>query len=589
MKNERSLKITRRAFVQCAAVALGSLITAACNAQNTDDDAPTAVVPPPMPTGAPPRPVPVVIPPAPPAPFPAQMIFVNALAANANDANPGTESRPLKTIAKAADLALANNLRDIGTQVVIYPGVYRESVSLQPKTWHANVPIQFRARENGTAIIAGSDVWTGWKRQGSMNVYTHNWPYKWGVAPIPSGWKGHVDLKPIVRRREMVFINGASLTQVLSNRDMKEGTFYVSEQSATISLMPPAGVEVESATIEVAIRSGLFTVAGGQNLTVRGLVFMHDNTPVDGTAVTFIDCTNVTVEDCKFLWNNWAGTTFLTSPPQSSRGMIARRNIANYNGAIGMAASYVKDVLYEDNETSYNNWRGALGGFNSWATAGMKHFAVHGGTYRRHRAVGNHAAGCWFDTDCTNIAIEQAFCSRNDGTGLFIEASEGPTSITDCTVCHCQTDAGILSEGATNVVLQGNIIYGNASAQIRVLKGIRPVKNWETAENLNLTAEQWTLRKNIIIGTDAAPRLVDLTNSEGANGSHFLSTLVSDENVWFSPKNGKVFDVNGKSIDFTTWQSVSKQDGGSRFIDPQFVNAEDDDFTLPPGNPLPSK
>src|SRR5206468_12496783 len=136
-------------------------------------------------------------------------------------------------------------------------------------------------------------------------------------------------------------------------------------------------------------------------------------------------------------------------------------------------------------ETSYNNWRGAMGGFFTWSAAGMKHFAIHGGIYRRHRAVGNQASACWFDTDCADIQVEQAFCSHNYGPGLYIEASEGPTSATDCIICHNERQAGIYTEGGANVTLDGNILYGNADAQIQALKGIRPVKNWETNEALN--------------------------------------------------------------------------------------------------------
>jgi len=507
---------------------------------------------------------------------------------HANDGNPGTDDRPLKTIVKAVDLAVQNNLRNTGTRIVIYPGVYRETISLRSNTGLSDASIQFEAKEHGTVTISGSDVWTGWKKQGTMNTYTHTWPYKWGAAPYPQGWQGNVVLQPIVRRREMIFINGRPLTQVLSNRELKDGTFYVSEQTSTVFLMPPSGLGFENATVEIAVRPDLFFVESAQNLTVRGLVFMHGNTPVGGTAVIFSNCSNVLVEDCGFFWNNWSGMTFISTKQHSSNSVIARRNLANYNGAIGLEASKVTDLLYEDNETSYNNWRGALGQLYSWSTAGMKHLFIHGGVYRRHRAVGNQATGCWFDTDCADIEIEQAFFCRNY-TGLFIEASEGPTSVTDCVICHSQGGWGLLTEAGDNVTLQGNIVYGNAGAQIRVLKGIRPVKNWETNEDSELVAEWWTFRKNIIVGTDTTPHLVQIGNSVGENKDRFLSTLVSDENVWFSPKSSEAFNVDEKGMDFNTWQSVSKQDANSRFVDPQFVNPENDDFDLRDTSPLKNK
>lgn len=562
MKNDRSPTITRRAFVQRAAIILGSLITASCSANKTAPDTATAV-PSLTPTV---KPAPVATPSIAPSDAFDHVLFVNISDPNADDANPGTENRPLKTIAKAADLAVQNNLRNTSTRVVMYPGVYRESISVQSKTSLSNAPIQFEAKEHGTAKVAGSDVWTGWKKQGTTNTYTHMWPYKWGVEPYPDGWEGNVVVQPIVRRREMIFIDGQSLTQVASNKELKEGTFFVSEQTATVSLVPPPQLKVETSTVEVAVRPRLFIVESAQNLTVQGLVFIHGNTPIGDTAVIFSNCSNVLVEDCGFLWCNWSGMTFTSSAPHSSHSMTARRNVANYNGAIGLEASRVKDLLYEDNETSYNNWRGALGDLYSWSNGGMKHLFIHGGVYRRHRAVSNQAPGCWFDTDCANIEIDRAYCSRNY-IGIFIEASEGPTSVTNSTIVNSTSD-GIFSEGGDNVTLQGNIIYGSAAAQIHVLTGIRPVDNWETKESLKLVSERWTLRKNTIVGTNTAPHLVQIGNSAGTNRNLFLSTLMSDENVWFSPKNGEAFDVNHRALDFNTWQSSSKQDVNSRFIDP---------------------
>lgn len=562
MKSDGFRAITRRAFVQRAAIALGSLITVACTA-NTRVPNSTVAVPSPASTV---KPTSVATPSIAPSDTSDHVLVVNIADPSADDANPGTESRPLKTIAKAVDLAMQNNLQNIGTRIVIYPGIYRESFSLQSKTPLSDAPIHFEAKAYGTATIAGSDVWTGWIRRGTTNTYTHPWPYTWGLAPYPQGWEGNVVLQPIVRRREMIFVNGQSLTQVMSEQELKEGTFAVSEQTATVSLIPPAGSAVESGTVEVAVRPRLVVVEGARNLTMQGLVFIHGNTPVGDTAVIFNNCDNVLVEDCEFLWNNWSGMTFMSSTSHSSQSVIARRTRANYNGAIGLEASRVKDLLYEENETSYNNWRGALGALYTWSNGGVKHLFIHGGVYRNHRAMGNQAPGVWFDTDCTDIEIDQANCARNH-IGMFIEASEGPTSVTNSMVIDSQSD-GIFTEGGDNVTLQGNTISGSAGAQIRVLKGVRPVKNWETGENLNLVAQRWTLQKNTIVGTDTAPHLVQIANSAGANKNLFLSTLTSDENVWFSPKSSEAFTIDGKAKDFPAWQSTSKQDANSQFVDP---------------------
>jgi hypothetical protein len=79
---------------------------------------------------------------------------------------------------------------------------------------------------------------------------------------------------------------------------------------------------------------------------------------------------------------------------------------------------------------------------------------------------------------------------------------------------------------------------------------------------------------------------VQIGNSAGANRDFFLSTLTSDENVWFSPKSGDAFNVNGKAEDFNAWQFGWKQDTHSRFVDPQFADPANDNFALRDSSPL---
>src|SRR4051812_9479078 len=119
MMNERPLTVTRRVFVQRAAIIVGSLIATACGASNPPQKTPTAkpsVVPPDVSL---PTPGPV------PSPSPTQAteqtIYVNPSDASASDTNPGTESRPLKTIAQAAGITADNIAHGIATIVMISP------------------------------------------------------------------------------------------------------------------------------------------------------------------------------------------------------------------------------------------------------------------------------------------------------------------------------------------------------------------------------------------------------------------------------------------------------------------------------------
>jgi len=181
------------------------------------------------------------------------------------------------------------------------------------------------------------------------------------------------------------------------------------------------GTDIGKSKVEAAVRSGLFRVMGRKNMVLRGFVFMHDTTPVDGGAASFINSSNILVEDCQFVWNNWGGFGFGVCEK-----VTYRRNVANYNGDVGMTGWKLKNVLCEDNETSYNNWRGAQGNYKGCSAAGMKNLCIHKAIYRNHRSVGNQTRGFWFDCDCENIVVDHAFWCGNETDGIFFENDRVP-------------------------------------------------------------------------------------------------------------------------------------------------------------------
>ena len=122
-----------------------------------------------------------------------------------SDANPGSKSRPLKTINAAVPTAISSYKMNISSKVIIQPGIYREFISLDYPPQPTSTKITFEAVKPGTVTISGADVWTGWQTDpGDARRYLHDWPFRWGVTPIPARWPAF--LAEIVRRREMVFV-----------------------------------------------------------------------------------------------------------------------------------------------------------------------------------------------------------------------------------------------------------------------------------------------------------------------------------------------------------------------------------------------
>src|ERR1017187_7430656 len=144
------------------------------------------------------------------------------------DSNAGTASWPLKTIQAAVNKADLNNQKGIGTKVIIKAGVYREAVNITPISGQTSATMTFEAATVGTAIIAGSNVLTGWSLQSeSPVIYERTWPYDLGTCAIPPGWPAN--FAPIALQPQMIFVNNIPLTQVMTYAQMRAGTFYVNE------------------------------------------------------------------------------------------------------------------------------------------------------------------------------------------------------------------------------------------------------------------------------------------------------------------------------------------------------------------------
>src|SRR5215471_8819044 len=175
-------------------------------------------------------------------------LYVDAV--NGSDNNPGTQSKPYKTIAKAASTANTNNHSSIGTKITINPGTYRETLEFDHQSSDTSMPVTFEAATPGTAIISGSTVYTGWSQySGNSSIYTNTWSHHWGQCANSSGCPS---AQNIVLRREMAAVNGSVMTQVMSLVQMVKSTFFVDESGGLIYVWPPSGTDMSSATVEVA-------------------------------------------------------------------------------------------------------------------------------------------------------------------------------------------------------------------------------------------------------------------------------------------------------------------------------------------------
>jgi Right handed beta helix region len=483
-----------------------------------------------------------------------------------SDASPGTQDRPLKTISKAAQVAVANHWNEIPTTITINPGIYREFVQVSGTDPNVGPPVTFQASKPGAVVISGSDVWTGWQQETvNPNRYIHEWPFRWGNCTAPVGGPS---LQDIVLRREMIFVNGRLLNQVLLQTQMEEGSFYIDEADARAYIWPPAGTDMATSTVEVATRSQLFQSYRVPHLTLSGLVFEHASSCISTpqkSAVTLVDATDEVIEDSAIEWNNWIGLTLF-----NVTNSLALRTGVNHNGELGIDGYKLKNLTVEDVEASYNDWRGAWGHFVTFETGGAKFLLLHSGVFKNYRAIGNQGRGIWFDTDNIDISIDHAFLAQNLVGGIDLEANMGPFTIEYSRICNNQAE-GIQNNDSESVRLIGNVVYNNQKGQIMVFGGSEPRTgtNWETHLPFSATAGKWSLSENTIMGADPKQAVYETLLFANQSPGSFLTTLSSDYNTWFNPQNQSVFHMGpGQDVDFLRWQSLSGQDKHSKFISP---------------------
>jgi hypothetical protein len=485
-------------------------------------------------------------------------------AGRGSDSAPGSVSQPFKSIAQAVRMAMRNYANSTGTRMHIGPGVYREAITLMGMSVAGGPQIAFEGSGIGQTIVSGSDEWGRWQQAGpNPQVYAHAWPYHWGESePIP-GWPPLAD---IVKRREMIFLNGALMKQVLSQAELQPGTFSVDESSGIVDIWVPTGTDMNVAKVEVSTRPLLFNSSLVSNLTISGISFQNSNAcmaPTQSAAVIIANAANVIIERVAVNWNNWHGLALYSITNAILRGVHA-----DHNGELGMSGYRLKDATLENVTTSGNNWRGQWGGFDTWEPGGAKFLRTHGGVFTGYVATNNIGRGVWFDTDNADVSVVRGVFANNSRDGLFIEKNQGPVTIADSRICN-NGDAGVLTN-SEQVTLDGDKVYENRATQVQVESrgGPARIKNWETSEEYQISPAHLSLMNGTYARTTQGA-LFSMNARSADEISKFLGTLHAYSNSWYGPQGSDAFQLHvaGKTevTDLTGWKRLTNQDQDSVF------------------------
>ncbi|MBA3890936.1 MAG: right-handed parallel beta-helix repeat-containing protein [Gemmatimonadaceae bacterium] len=436
-----------------------------------------------------------------------------------------------------------------GTRINLHNGVYREGIDRFIDSSGQLIVIE--AVNVGEAIVSGADVFADWTC--SNGLCEHHWPHGWGADQNP--WEGTVRIGELARRREMVVVDGVNLAQVLSRGALEPGAFYVDQASSRLIVRPPSGSSLNDSLVEVAVRRHLLRMQGLSDFVIRGVRFQHAASAFRRAAVEIVDQNDVTIEDSWFEWNGQVGLAL------KGFRLNIRNTVMNNNGASGIGGFQVGDVLLEESETSFNNWRGLRGGFTGW-DVGNKIFAAHRVIVRRHTAMHNESRGLWFDIDIVDVVVEDSVLSDNRLDGLFLEKAQGPIVVRDNTI-SCNGESGILTSALNDFLLERNRVEFNATGAVKI-SGSFDVRfsDFETGERLLLNNSEWTWRDNVFSVAGRAP-LVTTTHGE-SRWRQLIATSNFEGNRYLAG-TAEAFRPPGERLTFSQWQRSTGQDRRSRF------------------------
>jgi hypothetical protein len=513
-------------------------------------------------------------------------IYVDAV--NGSDSNPGTLGAPLQTITKALTVANTNNHMNIGTKIMVNPGTYRESIEEIATAKTTSMPITLEAVSAGTAILSGSDLYTNWSQySGNASFYTIPWTANYGFC-VADTQAGAPYQAPIVLRREMVFINGQPMTQVLDLAQMVyAGTFYVDDAHQTMYVWPPAGVEINSASVEIGLRDPEITITDYSGFVLRGMTVEHANSCHNNTAMLVtVSATNILLDNDIFQWNNAKGLNFRTvNTLQPVQNITVQNSQFLHNGESGATDFRLLNSLWTNDTFNYNNWRGAMGSYYSWDASGMYFTQEHNQTASNLTALYNMGNGFHWDTDSVGDTATGIISESNLINGIFFEKNQGPVTLTDATVAGNLPSpnitqgegGGILFRNSENITLESSKVFGNGGAQLTVVgqAGGLAISNWQTGVNYALVSSDLTFNQNVIEATAATANVFANAWLNGTDWTKFIAApYTSTNNTWWNTQgNVNSFIVpsptQNTAVNFTGWQSATMQDlTGSNYGEP---------------------
>jgi hypothetical protein len=453
--------------------------------------------------------------------------YVDGQAPSADDAGPGSQERPFRTVNRAAQVLLPSE------RVVIAEGVYRECVRPARGGKSPEAMISYEAAPGAKVVIKGSAVVQGFRPSEGWNLGLDpktGKPVKaWELRIDPALFHGYnpfqVDnvigtrywidyakdnMATYFRRRGMVFVDGKPLEPVegateLAGPSPRSLNFFSDVRWSPLfqELSPYAGkVWIESNgmtlhvrladdddpakhTIEITTEEQVFAPAQRYQafIRVKGITFQHagNGFPVPQRGMVSLNRGHHwIIEDCAFEWANSVGLDVgnedwqASQPPHPVGFAVVRGNTFRYCGIEGIGGTGgPQDTLVEKNLFEWIGWQDAA----MMSESGGTKMHVAKNLLFRHNVLRHirHANGLWLDIGNDNVRITGNLFADIPGHvnphAVHIEGSEALNQI-DNNIFYKLT-GGILIRDTNNVIIAYNLFLDCDEVGVDTVSGIK--------------------------------------------------------------------------------------------------------------------
>ncbi len=382
-------------------------------------------------------------------PVPSNALFV---APAGNDANPGTQAMPKRTL-KAALAKVPT-----GGTVVARAGTYRESLGSITRR------VTLQAYPHEQVWLKGSQVVTGWTKLSNTWIVS-NWSTSLCATCYPAS--EITSAAPAAGLPDQVFIDGVMQRQVLSASAVTPGTFYVDRTAKILRLgTDPTGHTVEATVSAFAVQ---FNTAGAAGSVVRGVGFAHYGANSINSrvpAMVIVTSPSVSFDRDIFAYSATRALALLGTAPLVTNSVITQ------NGYTGVTAYKAHGLRFDTNMvTDNNNEHFSNLGSAAAATAGMKLASTDDAVVRNSVFDNNDSNGLWFDLACYRATVVNNVFRHNNGHGLFLEVSGSLLAASN--VANDNRGYGIEVSGSADVGIWNNTLADNAAGQLGVMEDPR--------------------------------------------------------------------------------------------------------------------